>query len=50
MRTIDVVQSQSERNQCLRLLMLLIIVGTLPFYGIAIIIIGSAPVEVAGGG
>ena len=47
MRTIDVVQSQSERNQCLRLLMLLIIVGTFPFYGIAIFIIGSAPVEIA---
>lgn len=47
MRTIDVVQSQSERNQCLRLLMLLIIVATFPFYGIAIFIIGSAPVEIA---
>ena len=47
MRTIDVVQSQSERNQCLRLLMLLIIVGTFPFYGIAIFIIGSAPVDIA---
>lgn len=47
MRTIDVVQSQSERNQCLRLLMLLIIVGTFPFYGLAIFIIGSAPVEIA---
>ena len=46
MRTIDVVQGQSERNQCLRLLMLLIIVGTFPFYGIAIFIIGSAPVEI----
>ncbi len=47
MRTIDVVQGQSERNQCLRLLMLLIIVGTFPFYGLAIFIIGSAPVEIA---
>ncbi len=47
MRTIDVVQGQSDRNQCLRLLMLLIIVGTFPFYGIAIFIIGSAPVEIA---
>ena len=46
MRTIDVVQGQSEGNQCLRLLMLLIIVGTFPFYGIAIFIIGSAPVEI----
>ncbi len=45
MRTIDVVQAQSERNQCLRLLMLLIIVATFPFYAIAIFIIGSAPVE-----
>lgn len=48
MRTIDAVQGQSERNQCLRLLMLLIIVGTFPLYGIAIFIIGSAPVEIAG--
>lgn len=47
MRTIDVVQGQSERNQCLRLLMLLIIVGAFPFYGFAIFIIGSAPVEIA---
>ncbi|MCY3834735.1 MAG: hypothetical protein OXG85_17115 [Chloroflexi bacterium] len=45
MRTIDVLQSQSNRHQCLRLLMLLIIVATLPFYALAIIIIGSAPVE-----
>lgn len=45
MRTIDVMQRQSERNQCLRLLMLLIIVATFPFYAIAIFIIGSAPVE-----
>lgn len=48
MRTIDILQSQSERNQCLRLLMILIIVGTFPLYGIAIFIIGSAPVEIAG--
>lgn len=47
MRTIDVVQGQSERNQCLRLLMLLIIVGTFPFYAYGIYRIGSAPVEIA---
>ncbi len=47
MRTIDVVQDHSNRNQSLRLLMLLIIVGTLPFYCFAIYFIGSAPVEVA---
>ena len=47
MRTIDVLQGQSERNQCLRLLMLLIIAATIPFYLIAIIIIGSAPLESA---
>ena len=46
MRTIDVVQGQSNRNQCLRLLMLLIIAGTFPFYALAIIIIGSAPANV----
>ncbi len=47
MRTIDVIQGQSNRNQSLRLLMLLIIVGTFPFYCFAIYIIGSAPVELA---
>ena len=44
MRTIDVIQGSSNRNQTLRLLMLLIVVGTFPFYCIGIIIIGSAPV------
>lgn len=45
MRTIDVIQGQSNRNQSLRLLMLLIIAGTFPFYCFAIYLIGSAPVE-----
>ena len=45
MRTIDVIESQSSRNQHLRLLMLLIIAGTFPFYCFAIYFIGSAPVE-----
>lgn len=45
MRTIDVIQGQSNRNQSLRLLMLLIIAGTFPFYCFAIYFIGSAPVE-----
>ena len=46
MRTIDVIQGQSNRNQNLRMLMLLIIAGTFPFYCFAIIVIGSAPTEV----
>lgn len=45
MRTIDVIQGQSNRNQSLRLLMLLIIAGTFPFYCFAIYFIGSAPAE-----
>lgn len=45
MRTIDVIQGNSNRNQTLRLLLLLIIVGTFPFYCLAVIIIGSAPVD-----
>lgn len=45
MRTIDVIQSQSNHNQSLRLLMLLIIAGTFPFYCFAIYFIGSAPPE-----
>ena len=45
MRTIDVIQSQSNRNQSLRLLMILIIAGTFPFYCFAIYFIGSAPPE-----
>ncbi len=46
MRTIDVIQEQSNRNQSLRLLMLLIIAGTFPFYCFAIYFIGSAPADV----
>ena len=46
MRTIDVIQGQSSRNQSLRLLMILIIAGTFPFYCFAIYFIGSAPVDV----
>ena len=46
MRTIDVIQDQSNRNQSLRLLMLLIIAGTFPFYCFAIYFIGSAPADV----
>lgn len=45
MRTVDVIQASASRNQTLRLLMLLIIVGTFPFYCLGVIIIGSAPVE-----
>ena len=45
MRTIDVIQGQSNRNQSLRLLMLLIIAGTFPFYCLAIYIIGIQPIE-----
>ena len=44
MRTIDVIQGSSNRNQSLRLLMLLIIFGTIPFYCVGIILIGSAPI------
>ena len=43
MRTIDVIQGNSNRNQALRFLMLLIIAGTFPFYCLGVIIIGSAP-------
>lgn len=46
MRTIDVIQGQSSRNQSLRLLMILIIAGTFPFYCFAIYFIGSAPIDV----
>lgn len=45
MRTIDVIQGSSNRNQRLRVLMLLIIIGTFPFYCLGIILIGSAPLE-----
>ncbi len=44
-RTIDVIQGQSSRNQSLRLLMILIIAGTFPFYCFAIYFIGSAPLD-----
>lgn len=43
MRTIDVIQGSSNRNQSLRILMLMIIAGTFPFYCLGVIIIGSAP-------
>lgn len=46
MRTIDVIQAQSSRNQSLRLLMILIIAGTFPFYCFAVYFIGSAPIDV----
>lgn len=46
MRTIDVIQGQSSRNQGLRLLMILIIAGAFPFYCFAIYFIGSAPIDV----
>lgn len=45
MRTIDVIQGSSNRNQSLRFLMLMIIVGTFPFYCLGVIIIGSAPAD-----
>ena len=47
MRTIDVIQGNSNRNQSLRFLMLMIIVGTFPFYCLGVIIIGSAPADKA---
>ncbi len=45
MNTIDVIQNQSNRNQSVRLLMLLIIAATFPFYCFAVWFIGSAPPE-----
>ena len=45
MRTIDVIQGSSNRNQSLRFLMLLIIMGTFPFYCLGVFIIGSAPAD-----
>ena len=45
MRTVDVIQGSGNRSQTLRLLMLMIIAGTFPFYCLGVIIIGSAPVE-----
>ncbi len=47
MNTLDVVQSASNRNERLRLLMLLIVAATVPFYCFAIYIIGSAPLPAA---
>lgn len=47
MNTLDVVQGASNRNERLRLLMLLIVAATVPFYCFALYIIGSAPVSVA---
>ena len=43
MRTVDVIQNSNNRSQTLRLLMLLIIVGTFPLYCLGVVIIGSAP-------
>ncbi len=45
MRTLDALQGPNNRNQSLRLLMLLIILGTFPCYAFAIFIIGSAPLD-----
>ena len=45
MNTLDVMQGSSSRNERLRLLMLLIIAGTVPFYCFALYIIGSAPAQ-----
>ncbi|MCY3572678.1 MAG: hypothetical protein OXG92_11105 [Chloroflexi bacterium] len=44
MNTLDVLQGASNRNERLRLLMLLIVAATVPFYCFALYIIGSAPV------
>ncbi len=44
-RTPDIIPRLSNRNESLRLLMMLIIVGTFPFYCFAIYFIGSAPVD-----
>ncbi len=46
MNTLDVMQGASSRNEGLRLLMLLIIAATVPFYCFALYIIGSAPAQV----
>ena len=43
MRSIDAIERADNRSRTLRLLMLLIIVGTFPFYCIGVIIIGQAP-------
>ncbi len=47
MRTIDVIQGKSNRNQSLRLLLMLVIIATFPFYCFAALFIGSAPIEVS---
>lgn len=47
MRSYDVMPRLSNRNESLRLLMIVIIAGTFPFYCLAIYLIGSAPVETA---
>lgn len=43
MTTIGEIERANKRNQTLRLLMLLIIVGTFPFYCLGVVVIGSAP-------
>ena len=43
MQTIEAIQAAGNRNQRLRLALLLIIVGTFPFYCLGVFIIGSAP-------
>jgi len=47
MRTLEALQGHSNRNQSLRLLLLLIILGTFPCYALAIFYIGSAPLDSA---
>ena len=47
MNTLDVMQGASSRHERLRLLMLLIIAGTVPFYCFALYVIGSAPAQLA---
>ena len=44
-RTPDIIPRLSNRNERLRLMMMLIIAGTLPFYCFAIYFIGSAPLD-----
>ena len=45
MRSYDVISRTSNRNEGLRLLMIIIIAASFPFYCLAIVLIGSAPVE-----
>ena len=47
MQTIDMIQGASNRNQRLRLILLLIIAATFPFYCLGIFIIGSAPANMS---